>query len=299
MVKGLAAYARGQWPESLKLTDQSARLFRDRGSGMTISVELADYYSLRCLCWLGDFVELRRRRRALLKEAEQRENLFALTNYRTEVMSFDLLADDDPAGARHEIEDAMKEWPGREFHAQHLFALAGNLRIDLYRGDGARARRRIAEAWGEYRRSQLHRSSIGRVNVNLLIASSALASWGDERQRVALGREASAAAGRLDRERLDYARALAAMLRGRIASLRGEHEAAIRLYNTAIANSRLSRCRSSRRRPSIAGVSWPRARKVPVGSTRRSSGAGRSRSRIRMRSCAWRCRRPGACERYQ
>ena len=98
MVKGLAAYARGQWPESLKLTDQSARLFRDRGSGMTISVELADYYSLRCLCWLGDFVELRRRRRALLKEAEQRENLFALTNYRTEVMSFDLLADDDPAG---------------------------------------------------------------------------------------------------------------------------------------------------------------------------------------------------------
>ena len=129
----------------------------------------------------------------------------------------------------------MKEWPGREFHAQHLFALAGNLRIDLYRGDGARARRRIAEAWGEYRRSQLHRSSIGRVNVNLLIASSALASWGDERQRVALGREASAAAGRLDRERLDYARALAAMLRGRIASLRGEHEAAIRLYNTAIA----------------------------------------------------------------
>ena len=143
MVKGLSAYAAGLWPESLKLTDQSARLFRDRGSGMTISVELADYYSLRCLCWLGDFVELRRRRRALLQDAEQRENLFALTNYRTEVMSFDLLADDDPAGARHEIEDAMKKWPGREFHAQHLFALAGNLRIDLYRGDGARARRAL------------------------------------------------------------------------------------------------------------------------------------------------------------
>ena len=47
MVSGLAAYASGRWPESLKLTDQSSKLFRDRGSGMTISLELADYYSLR------------------------------------------------------------------------------------------------------------------------------------------------------------------------------------------------------------------------------------------------------------
>ena len=44
--------------------------------------------------------ELRRRRRALLKEAEQRQDLFALTNYRTEVMSYDLLADDDPCRRR-------------------------------------------------------------------------------------------------------------------------------------------------------------------------------------------------------
>ena len=75
MVNGLAAYARGRWSESLKLNDQSSTLFRDRGNGMTISLELADYYSLRSLCWLGEFVELLPRRRALLKEAEQRQDL--------------------------------------------------------------------------------------------------------------------------------------------------------------------------------------------------------------------------------
>ena len=233
MVNGLAAYARGRWSESLKLNDQSSALFRDRCTGMTMSLEMAAYYSLRSLCWLGDFTELRRRRRALLKEAEQRQDLFALTNYRTEVMTYDLLADDDPAGAEHEIEDAMNQWPQRAFHAQHLFALVGNLRVDLYRGEGARARRRIQDAWGAYRHSQLHRSSIGRVNVELLIASSALASWSDHSIRATLSREVSAAADRLERERLDYARALALMFRGRLASLGDDRNSAIRLYSTA------------------------------------------------------------------
>ena len=45
----------------------------------------------------------------------------------------------------------MKQWPQRDFHAQHLFALVANLRVDLYRGAGARARRRIQDAWSAYR----------------------------------------------------------------------------------------------------------------------------------------------------
>ena len=83
-------------------------------------------------------------------------------------------------GARHEIDDAMKQWPQRDFHAQHLFALVGNLRVDLYRGEGATGSPAHCGCMGAYRRSQLHRSSIGRVNVDLLIASSALASWTDD-----------------------------------------------------------------------------------------------------------------------
>ena len=128
----------------------------------------------------------------------------------------------------------MNQWPQRAFHAQHLFALVGNLRVDLYRGEGGLARRRIADAWCAYRRSQLHRSAIGRVNLDLLIASSALASWPDVRDRAALSREATAAADRIDRERLEYASALAAMLRARLAPLRGEKDSAIRVYTKLV-----------------------------------------------------------------
>src|SRR5262249_21914887 len=155
------------------------------------SLEMAAYYSLRSLCWLGDFVELRQRRRALLKEAEERQDLFSMTNYRTEVMSYDLLAQDDPAGAAGEIEEAMSLWSDRGFHAQHLFAVVGSVRVELYRGRGAAARAEIEDAWRAYRASQLHRSCIARINLDYLIACSALASWPGRPDLATLEREAS------------------------------------------------------------------------------------------------------------
>src|SRR5262245_4290480 len=208
-------------------------VFRDRCTGVTTSLEMAALYALRALCWMGQFAELRRRRRALLKEAEERQDWFSLTNYRTEVMSYDRLADDQPEAAALEIDEVMSRWSQRGFHAQHLFALIARLRVDLYGGQGAAARRRMHDAWPAYKRSQLHRSSIARIVLNQLIASGALASWSDHAHRGHLDREASAAADRLDRERIGYAGALALMLRGRLDSLRGDHARAIRAFRTA------------------------------------------------------------------
>jgi hypothetical protein len=199
-----------------------------------MSVELNAFYALRALCWLGNFAELRERRRALLKEAEDRQDRFAMTNFRTKVMTFDVLADDDPDRAAHEIEDAMSHWSQRGFHAQHLFALIANLRVDLYRGQGARARQRLSDAWDSYQRSQLYRSCIGRINIDQLIATSALASWSDHTQRASIVREARDAADRLERERIPYATTLARTLRCRLASLHGHREVSRNIYKCVV-----------------------------------------------------------------
>jgi serine/threonine protein kinase len=234
LVRGLAAYAQGRWSEALTQNDRCAVLYRERCTGVAMSLDLAAYYSLRSLCWLGDFAELRQRRRALLKEAAERQNLFSLTNYRTKVMTLDVLADDDPALAAHEISEAMSQWSDRGFHAQHLYALLANLRVDLYRGQGALARRRIRQEWDAYRRSQLHRSCIARINIDQMTAASALASWPDHAHKASLAHEVSAAARRLERERIDYAAALAAMFRGRLASLCDERARSIGFYKRAV-----------------------------------------------------------------
>jgi serine/threonine protein kinase len=233
MVRGLAAYCQGWWSDALRLNDQSVAVFRDRCKGVATSLEMAAFYSLRSLTWLGDFAELRRRRQALLKEAEERQDLFSMTNYRTEVMAFDLLAEDDPGRAAVEIDDAMSQWSRRGFHAQHLYALVAGVRVDLYSGRGLAARERLRDAWPAYRRSQLHLSCIARIIINLLRACSALASWADHSNRASLVRDVSAAADRLDRERIAYASSLATMLRGRLASLQGDPEHAIQHYRMA------------------------------------------------------------------
>jgi hypothetical protein len=233
MARGLVAHCQGQWSDSLALNDQGAAIFRERCTGVATSLDISAFFSLLALSWLGDFEELRRRRRALLEEAERRQDLFSMTNYRTEVMAYDLLAEGDPEGAAHEVDDAIRRWSRSGFHAQHLFAMIANVRIDLYCGRGVAARGRIRDAWRAYRRSCLDRSCIARLNVDQLVACGALAAWAERPGDPGLLREASAAAGRLGRERIPYASAMAAMIRGRLAAIRGDRHGAIASYRNA------------------------------------------------------------------
>ena len=234
MARGVAAYTQGRWPEALEQNDRSTAVYRDRCTGVEISLDLSAYYALRSLGWLGDFAELRSRRKALLKDAEERQDLFSMTNYRTEVMSLDLLADDDPAAATGEIEDAMKHWSHRGHARAHLLR-PGRRRCvaELYRGRGAAARALIDAARRDLLSTgTLHRSCIGRTNMRYdTLACSALAARPAGSGN--LDREATAAAAGLDRERIPYASALAQMVRGRVASLRGDRARAIRLYRDA------------------------------------------------------------------
>jgi hypothetical protein len=241
MVKGLVALCHGDWSVALALNDRGAMIFRERCTGVATSLDISAYFSLLALFWLGDFDELRRRRRVLLEKAEERADLFSMTNYRTEVMSYDLLPAGDPDGAAHEVADAIGRWSQRGFHVQHLFALCANVRIDLYRGTGAQALARLGAARCPLRETGLDRSCITRVNIDQLIAASALAAWVERPGGTGLLREAAAAARRLDRERLTHASALASMFRGRLASIQGERDKAVACYQRAAETFRVFR----------------------------------------------------------
>ena len=233
MTKGFHAYCQGQWSDALEFNDRGALIFREECTGVATSLDISAYFSLVALFWLGDLQELSRRRRALLQEARERHDLFSMTNYSAEVMAYDLLAHGEDAAAASEVDDAIRRWSDRGFHVQHLFALVAKVRIDLYRGHGALAHERIRAALPAYRRSGLNASSIARINMNQLIGLSALGAWAKEARRGGLLREAAAAARRLERDRVPYAIALATMIRGGIASRRGNRDAAVACYRTA------------------------------------------------------------------
>ena len=86
------------------------------------------------------------------------------------------LADDDPEGARRELDAVMARWSHRGFHVQHGNAFRADVHIDLYRGDGLSAWRRFGSHWAAYRRSQLLRVQILRIELLELRGRTALAA---------------------------------------------------------------------------------------------------------------------------
>ena len=140
MTKAFLAYCQGEWSDALASFDRAGLIFREECTGVATSLDISAYFSLLALFWLGDFQELARRRRALLQEAQQRNDLFSMTNYRAEVMAYDLQADGDPEGrcprGRRRDPPMVRTVVSTSSTSSRLIA---NVRIDLYRGNGIEA----------------------------------------------------------------------------------------------------------------------------------------------------------------
>jgi hypothetical protein len=213
-----AALMLGRWREAREAFDRAEVIFRDRCTGVAWELDTVHNLALWATNHMGDLAELRRRCPVLLKEAQERGDLYAITTLDTQYMTIVRLADDDPAGALRELDAVMGRWSHRGFHVQHSTAIRAHVHIDLYRGDGQAAWRRIQRHSGAYRRSQLLRMQILRIELLELRGRSALAAALTAARPLPLLRSAERDARRLDREGEPWARAFAQLLRAGIAA---------------------------------------------------------------------------------
>jgi len=178
------------------------------------------------LTYMGDVHELAGRFPKLTREARERDDVAKVANLVHPVLTFLNLAADDPERARRESDRAVQSWTRRGMHVQHHNALRAQALIDLYCGDGAAAWHRFAEARTPYERSLLTHVQYLRVELYEMRARSALAasaSAGSPRRMLSA---AEADAHRLERERVPWARAFAALIRAGVAAGRGRPGAA-------------------------------------------------------------------------
>lgn len=145
LAHGVADYIVGSWKWSREYCDRAEAIFRDRCTGATWELDTARTFSLWSLTYMGEVAELTRRRQVLLKDAQERGDLYAVTYLSTYIMAIVQLGADDPEEARRELRQAMGRWSQKGFHVQHHNALLAQAYIDLYRGDGAAAWRHISE----------------------------------------------------------------------------------------------------------------------------------------------------------
>jgi serine/threonine protein kinase len=237
LAKGTASYFQGRWTTTRDLLGRAETILREQCTGVAWELDTAHLYLVLALFYLGDLRELRTRVPALLKEAEERDDLTGTTNLRTRVSYLISLADDDPEQARAEVQKGMARWPRHTFHTQHSWELYAQGEIQLYEGRCMAAWDQVSGSWPALRRSVLLRIQNVRIESHYLRArcalGAALEAGTPPDRRLALHRAAWRDIRRLAREHSPWAGALADLVGAAAATADGQRDAALRRLHSA------------------------------------------------------------------
>jgi serine/threonine protein kinase len=235
LVKGIAAALAGDWPNGRALCDEAEAVLRGACTGVVWERETAQRFALWPLMFMGEVNEMARRVPVLLQEAQERDDLYAATSLSLVLRPFLRLAADEPGRAREEVRAAIARWSQQSFHVQHMNHLHDEAVIDLYEGNGPAAWRRLTDSWPVLVRGHFLRVQQVRIFLTHLRARAALAAAAAAADPGPLLRAAEEEAGRLRRERMPWADALAQLVLAGVSLGRGDLEKARGLLRAAIA----------------------------------------------------------------
>jgi hypothetical protein len=232
MTFGISQYLRGHWTSCVEFLDRAyARLVTLRRWQANASV-----YRVYALTSLGDLHEVKSRTKRLLADAEQRGDLYTAVNLRASHPMAAWLGADDVQGARRHMAEAVANWSQTRFLVQHWQCMLWEAETHLYEAQGERAWQRLELDERRLRKSLLLRVQLIRSWTLFARGRSAVASLRGLGERVRGGRVAEARRmhSRLEREKMRWTDALAAMLAASVAKAEGDAAATERALRSAI-----------------------------------------------------------------
>ena len=221
--KGSLAFFCGRFREAHERWERALTIYRAESVGVWWELDAFRYFGAVGLLLRGELTDLRRRMPGLLRDAQERGDLFLETNLRVGDLNLMLLFDDRSDAAREAVVTTMARWPKRNFHVQHWYELQSLCHADLYDGDVASARARIEGTWRKLSRSLLFRVEFIKMRALYLRGRIAVAS-GD--------RVVAEASARAILEGPEWSRALGHLLLGGLGD-RAAFERAAELSKTS------------------------------------------------------------------
>jgi eukaryotic-like serine/threonine-protein kinase len=220
---GVAMYMRGRYREALARLDEAVRT--SPGSPGAPVVRLFAIYS--CF-FLGQLRAERRRAMQLLREVDERGDVYTAVSLRSTVLVDIALADDEPEAALRHLREGVGRWSRSGFHVQHWYAMWSEVSINLYRGEYAEAVARLKRDARALRRSFLLHSEMIRGFTAYLRGCCAIASIASE-PGLAAGRvaEARREVRRLRHEKAVWGPALAGIVDAAAKNAAGDRRAAV------------------------------------------------------------------------
>jgi hypothetical protein len=234
MAEGFRHYFLGRTHAALDHLNNAAEILKNGCAGVSWELDILTFYRQWCLHMGGQIRELTALVPHVLREAEERNDLFLKICIASPAGVISWLAADKVDEARNVSQSIIGQWPKAGFYIQHLFALMAETQIDLYSGDGMQAWENINQKWRAYHASEFDRVQVVRVYMWYLRACCALAASGQDPSRSrSLLRCAERDAYRMARERCDWSEYWADALFGAILSLRGDVPAAVKSLRRA------------------------------------------------------------------
>ena len=168
-------YFTGRWREASTIVTAACDSFRAAGmyEGRWEQNSF-DYFGLCAHMFLGEFDEASRKLPALLRQAEERGDLYLHTNLRVGDTNLLWLVNDDPDGALRVVDESMGRWSHRGFQTQHYYELQARANVDLYRGDCRSALDRMNQGFRELRRAMQMRIFVTRLKAQHTRARAAI-----------------------------------------------------------------------------------------------------------------------------
>jgi serine/threonine protein kinase/tetratricopeptide (TPR) repeat protein len=224
---GLAAYLNGEWRQAVDLLREAEKILSEQCTGATNDLNNPRNFLLRAHVWLGELNVLNTRLPALVRDANERGDLYAATMLGVRNSYIPPLIADNIEFAREEARRALEQWPQTGFQTAHYVGVCVQVELDLYAGEPAAGERRLADNRKALSRSLILRIQLARLECAYLHARCVLgcAAAGGARVREFVS-AAERDAKQIEREEMPWSDPLAKLIRAGVASLRGEGEAA-------------------------------------------------------------------------
>jgi hypothetical protein len=233
--RALDAFYLGRFGETCALVDEAARIYEAECNAVAFEVSLTFTARARAHFITGDLTELKRCVKQLIESADTRRNLLTFARCGLAVGAW--LADDDLDEMERQAAIVAPELASQSTTLYpHALNVYGRTLAALYKREGRSAHALLDAEWETIRGAYLFRLQWLRILFWELRARAALAHAREVGgpARVPLVQEVRRCMGILDKERLEWAAAVASLIGAEIALLEGDQaSAALRFEDAA------------------------------------------------------------------
>jgi len=233
LMAGIAAFLAGEWLNAYKHLEQATSIFSQNCTGVNWEIDNSQLFSLRSLLYLGELNKLCERLPAIVKQAHERGDIYAITSLGTALSYMPCIIEDNPDQARKNMWEAIEKWSHEGFHLQHYWALLGQVQVEIYSGQGNTALKIINAQWSPMVKGLLLEVQNSLVEMLQLRARAALATLKTSNNSKAVLASIEKDAHKLLKEKVGTATAFAKLLLAAVAFNRNQKEQAINLLTQA------------------------------------------------------------------